>query len=168
MKLRSLWCTIALVAIPFATNASAQPAMTGEVIKQLEADPVMIENDQLSLDPVEQTQQIAAMIEVVFKPLEPKVPGIVNKMTAIADCESYGGRDGLMMHVNPDGQIIKGATSDTGVFQVLLYTHRKHYTRYGLDPRQVDDNIKFARILVEGRLARGSWAYADWVCAKLV
>ena len=169
MKLSSFVCAFALLATTFfAGNASAHDKLDEHTIEELAANPVMIQNAELSLDPLEQTEQIAAMIEVVFEPLEQDVPGIVDKMIAIADCESYGGNDGILMHIDTNGRLIKGATSDTGVFQVLLNTHRDHYRRYGLDPREVADNIKFARVLVEGRLARGSWAYADWVCARLV
>ena len=89
----------------------------------------------------------------------------MGNLTQLIDDGLINQRMLVPMHIGPDGRLIKGATSDSGVFQVLLYTHRDHYGSLGLDPRQVDDNIKFARVLVEGRLARGSWAYADWVCA---
>jgi len=152
MKIRSLICALALAAVAFAGNANAE----------------MLENSELSLNPEIQTEQIETMIAIVFDPLEAKVPGIVNKMIDIADCESYGGNDGMIMHINPEGEIVANSSprsSATGVLQVLLITHRPTYTEMGLDPIQVGDNLMFGRHLVEGRLERGQHPFADWVCA---
>jgi len=141
---------LALAATMLAGNANAE----------------MLDNGELSLDPAEQTEQIESMIEIVFEPMEKKVPGIIKKMTKIADCESYGGNDGLIMHIKSDGALARNSKSTaTGAFQVLLGYHRKTYSKLGLDPRQVEDNLLFARFLVEGRISRGQWAYADWECA---
>ena len=102
----------------------------------------------------------------MFAPLEPAIPGVVDAMIQIADCESYGGQDGMLMHIDPDGELVENPRSSaTGVFQVLLYTHRDDYESLGLDPRSVLDNIKFARKLVERRYMRGLNPYEDWECS---
>ena len=125
-----------------------------------------LSNARLSDDPYLQTEQIKQEITKVFAPLEPTVPGVVEAMIRIADCESYGGLDGMLMHIGPDGGLVENPhSSAAGVFQVLLYTHRSDYEELGLDPRGVIDNIWFARKLVERRLQRGLSPYGDWQCA---
>ena len=127
-----------------------------------------LSNARLSPDPLVQTDQIKEEITKVFAPLEPEVPGVVEAMIHIADCESYGGQNGMLMHINPDGELVENPySSAAGVFQVLLYTHRDDYEALGLDPRSVLDNIKFARKLVERRVQRGLNPYGDWECAPV-
>lgn len=121
----------------------------------------LLDNEQLSLDPTEQKEQLEVMIEVVFKPLEQKVPGIVSKMKNIADCESN------IQHLLPDGSLKVNPDPDSsasGVFQVLLITHRPDYQRIDLDPRNAADNVKFARYMVERKLRSGRPPFEDWVC----
>jgi hypothetical protein len=151
MKLRSLTSAFALAATLFAGNANAE----------------MLENSELSLDPVQQTDQIEAMIETVFEPLEKKVPGVVKKMIKIADCESYGGRDGLIMHVDQSGQLIRNTETKRarGVFQIVPNPHDKMAASMGLDVVKVSDNIQYSRFLVEDRIRMGHKPFTDWVCA---
>lgn len=130
------------------------------------ASQLALSNARLSAEPLVQTEQIKEEIKKVFAPLEPEIPGVVEAMTNIADCESYGGNDGMLMHIGPDGELIDNAhSSAAGVFQVLLYTHRPDYEELGLDPRSVLDNIQFARVLVERRHNRGLNPYGDWECS---
>ena len=125
-----------------------------------------LSNARLSPEPEVQTKQIKEEIIEVFSPLEPVIPGVVEAMIQIADCESYGGQDGMLMHIDPDGELVENPRSSAaGVFQVLLYTHRADYEELGLNPRSVLDNIKFARKLVERRHVRGSDPYGDWECS---
>jgi len=86
--IRSFICALALPAFGIAGNANAE-TLDLEAAQKLLQDPVMITNDELSLDPAVQTKQIEAMIEVAF---EDKGPAVVKRMIKIADCESYGGR----------------------------------------------------------------------------
>ena len=125
-----------------------------------------LSNARLSADPATQTAQIKQVIEDTFAPLESEIPGVTKTMINIADCESYGGIDGMLMHIDPTGELITNAhSSAAGVFQVLLYTHRSDYENLGLDPRGVLDNVQFARELVERRHNRGLYPYGDWECA---
>lgn len=145
----SLICAVATAATLMATTAMAE----------------MLDNSELSLDPATQTVQIVEMIETVFEPLAAQVPGVVAQMISIADCESYGGRDGMIMHLDPSGELVYNPSpksSAAGVLMVLLITHRPTYTQLGLDPTQVGDNIVFGRYLVEGRLQRGLEPFGDW------
>lgn len=131
------------------------------------AAPLPLANSRLSSDPYAQTQQIKDEIVKEFAPLEPAIPGVVEAMIRIADCESFGGDDGLLMHIGPDGKLVANARSSAaGVFQVLLHTHQEDYEALGLNPRGVLDNIKFARELVERRHVRGLDPYGDWECSS--
>lgn len=131
-----------------------------------EPQPLPLSNARLSPDPSTQTAQIISVIEQTFAPLEDDIPGVVESMIQIADCESYGGIDGMLMHKDPAGELVKNPRSSAaGVFQVLLYTHRSDYEDLGLDPRGVVDNIQFARKLVERRHERGLNPYGDWECS---
>ena len=151
MRLSTLICALALVATTTATIANAE----------------MLDNSDLSLDPVAQTEQIETMIEIVFEPLEPKVPGVVEKMIQIADCESYGGRDGLIMHVDYSGNLIRNHETGRarGVFQIVPNPHDKMAASLGLDVTEVSDNISYSRFLVEDRIRMGDNPFSDWVCA---
>jgi hypothetical protein len=125
-----------------------------------------LSNARLSDDPYLQTKQIKAEIERIFGPLEVEIPGAVEAMINIADCESYGGRDGMLMHIDPDGVLVANPKSSAaGVFQVLLYTHQSDYAAMGLNPIAVLDNIYFARELVLRRHQTGHNPYKDWECA---
>jgi len=150
---------IAISICLMAIHAQIQPP----VVSQL-----ALSNARLSADPYLQTKQIKAEIIRVFEPLEPRIPGVVEAMITIADCESYGGFDGNLMHIDPDGELVKNSRSSAaGVFQVLLYTHRADYEALGLNPRGVLDNIEFARELVLRRYERGLDPYGPWECAPV-
>jgi hypothetical protein len=144
---RSSISALAIAATLFATAANAE----------------LLANSDLSLDPVEQATQVDAMIAVVFEPLEPKIPGIVDKMVDIADCESNRNQ------LRPDGSLKENSDPDSsaaGVFQILLITHRPDYERKNLNPVEVADNIRFARYMVERKHRRGREnVYEDWECA---
>jgi hypothetical protein len=144
--------TIALMAtITFAGSASAE----------------MLANSDLSLDPATQTEQIEEMIETVFQPMESQIPGITDKMVSIADCESYGGRDGNIMHIGPDGNVILNSETQRarGVFQIVPNPHNRMAATMGLDLNQVADQVFYARFLVQDRVRMGDGPYTDWVCA---
>lgn len=144
--MKKIFSTLALLATLMAGNASAET----------------LKNEDLSLDPNTQTAQIKEVIEAEFADLGPQV---VKKAIRIADCESYGGRDGLIMHIGPDGKLVRNPKSSAGgVFQTLLKTHGPTARKLGLDLTQVSDNVKFARYLVDGRRSRGQHMFADWVC----
>jgi len=152
-----LLMTLVLGVCTMAVHARIQPPVASQLA---------LSNARLSSDPLAQTEQIKEEIVTVFSPLEPAIPGVVEAMIQIADCESYGGQDGMLMHIDPDGELVENPRSSaTGVFQVLLYTHRDDYESLGLDPRSVLDNIKFARKLVERRYMRGLNPYEDWECS---
>ena len=156
-----IFCALALAAFGIAGNANAE-TLDLEAAQKLLQDPVMITNDELSLDPAVQTKQIEAMIEVAF---EDKGPAVVKRMIKIADCESYGGsHDGMIMHIGTDGDIVENDapnSSATGALMVLLVTHREEYTRLDLDPKQVAENIVFGRRLMDMRESWGHWQFAD-------
>jgi hypothetical protein len=161
----SLRCALALAAIVFASAANAHHTLNPEAIEELLEHPAMIDNADLSLDPATQTRQIEAIIDVVFRPLEPFHPGIVNRMTSISDCESWGGGDGMIMHIDPQGDIVENPdpeSSATGALMVLLKTHRSNYAQLGLNPLQVSENIVFGRVLLEERISWGTWIYEPW------
>jgi len=152
-----LLMTLVLGVCTMAVHARIQPPAVSQLA---------LSNARLSSDPDAQTEQIKEEITKVFAPLEPAIPGVVEAMIRIADCESYGGQDGMLMHIGPDGELVENSRSSAaGVFQVLLYTHRDDYEALGLDPRGVLDNIKFARKLVERRHVRGLSPYGDWECS---
>lgn len=150
--MKVLYSTLAVAATLMATAATAE----------------MIDNSELSLDPKVQTVQIREMIEDVFNPLETRLPGVVSKMMSIADCESYGGRDGVIMHIAPNGQIIKNSQTGRakGVFQIVPNPHSRVAAEKGLDLNQVADQILYAKFLVEDRIRRRDGGpYSDWVCS---
>jgi hypothetical protein len=155
--LYGLLMTLVLGVCTAAIHARIQPPVASQLA---------LSNARLSTDPLTQTQQLKEEIIKIFTPLESAIPGVVTAMIRIADCESYGGYDGMLMHIGPDGELVKNPRSSAaGVFQVLLYTHRSDYEALGLDPRSVIDNIKFARKLVERRHVRGLSPYGDWECS---
>jgi hypothetical protein len=155
--LYGLLMTLVLGVCTAAVHARIQPPVASQLA---------LSNARLSSDPLAQTQQLKEEIVKVFSPLESAIPGVAEAMIRIADCESYGGQDGMLMHIGPDGELVENSRSSaTGVFQVLLYTHRSDYEALELDPRSVIDNIKFARKLVERRQARGLNPYGDWECS---
>ena len=169
MKLSTLICALALVAGLTATAATAE-TLDLEAAHELLQDPAMLTNDELSLDPAVQTQQIEAMIAVAFAD---KGPEVVANMIKIADCESYGGhRDGMIMHIDPAGYIVENSapnSSATGALMVLLNMHRPEYSSLDLDPKQVAENIVFGRHLMGQRVEWGHWIYAPWKpCADIV
>jgi len=147
----SLICAVATVATLMATTAMAE----------------MLDNSELSLDPATQTEQITTMIEIVFEPLAVQVPGVVDQMVRIADCESYGGRDGMIMHIDTGGQLITNAVTGRarGVFQIVPNPHDRMATSMGLDVTKVADNIEYSLFLVTDRIRMGDSPYKDWVCA---
>jgi len=162
MKLRSLTSAFALAAMLFAGNANAE-TLDAQEIKRLLEQPEMLDNNELSPDPVEQAKQVEAMIEVVFEPLEQRVPGIVDKVIDITDCESglnHLWPDGTLK-INPDPK-----SSAAGAMQILLITHRPDYQRVGLDPKNAPENFIFGRYMIERKLKQGRKnPYEDWVCA---
>ena len=66
-----------------AVHARIQPPVASQLA---------LSNARLSSDPLAQTKQIKEEITKVFSPLESAIPGVVEAMIRIADCESYGGR----------------------------------------------------------------------------
>jgi hypothetical protein len=88
-------------------------------------------------------------------------------MIRIADCESYGGRDGLIMHIDSDGQLIRNAVTGRarGVFQIVPNPHDRMAASMGLDVTKVADNIEYSLFLVTDRIRMGDSPYEDWVCA---
>ena len=127
------------------------------------ANAEMLDNNELSQNATVQAEQVVNMIEIVFEPLESIVPGIVDKMIDIGDCESGLNqlRPNRTLIVNPDPN-----SSAAGVFQILLITHKPDYQRENLNPAEVADNIQFARFMVERKIGQGrNNVYEDWVCA---
>lgn len=167
MNKGSLIYALALAATTmFAGNANAQ-TLDADAIQELLEHPVMVDNDELSLDAAEQASQVKAMIQVVFEPLEVVVPGVVDEMKRIGYCESN------LNHLWPENHPQAGElkvnsdpkSSASGVMQVLLITHQPDYQRYGLDPRNAPDNLVFSRYMVERKLRAGRPPFEDWVCA---
>lgn len=144
----------------FSTFAVLATLMAGAVSAE-----TTLNNEDLSLIPEVQTEQITEVIVAEFKDLGPQA---VKKMISIADCESYGGRDGLLMHIGPEGELVENSdpkSSAAGVFQTLLITHGPKAQELGLDLTHVTDNVRYARYLVDSRRKRGLNPYGDWVCA---
>ncbi len=148
-----------LVAIPSMTAAPVSATSVPEMLSH----PLMVSNENLSSDPGEQAVQIATMLRVVFEPLEPSFPGVVDRIIDVGDCESGLNQlepDGRL-RVNPDPKSSAG-----GALQVLLNTHKPDYLRVGLNPREAPDNLIFGRFLVERKLRQGRRnPLEDWVCA---
>ena len=100
--------------------------------------PVAVSIDETMHDESEMTQRefIEAKIIEYF-------PNNTREMLAIASCESRG-----FVHREADGRLIKNPKSSaSGVFQVLLYTHRPDYERMGLDMQNIDDYMRFVQHL---------------------
>jgi len=158
---RILLCALALAAtVSCAGNAIAQ-ILDAQEIENLLEQPEMLDNNELSLDPATQAEQIEAMIEVVFEPLEPIIPGIVAKMTDIGVCESG------LQHLDENGNIILNTKTKRakGVFQIVPNPHDRTSGEMGLDTDHANTQIVYARFLVQDRVRMGHWAYKDWVCA---
>jgi hypothetical protein len=153
--------TIALMAtITFAGSASAE-MLDAQEIQELLEHPIMVDNSELSLDPSTQAEQIEAMIEVVFEPLESVIPGIVDKMNDIGVCESG------LQHLDENGNIILNFETKRakGVFQIVPNPHDRTSGEMGLDTDQANTHIVYARFLVQDRVRMGDGPYTDWVCA---
>jgi len=160
------WRTKLYIGLMVAVLAVCTAAVHARIQSPGALPPLPLSNARLSPDPAAQTAQLATLIQETFGPLEEDIPGVVDAMIDIADCESYGGNDGMIMHIGPDGELVKNPRSSAaGAFQVLLYLHRADYEQLGLDPRSVIDNVQFAKELVERRHARGLNPYGDWECA---
>lgn len=80
--------------------------------------------------------KIIRMIEKVFGKDAPV-------MIKIAECES-----GLRHTKN--GEVIVSPTSDSGLFQINQ-VHKKRLAELKLDPKKLEDNIKFAKVLFDER-----------------
>lgn len=88
------------------------------------------------------------------KTIEEKIrdtfPEAPNTAVAIAKCESG-------LNPNAINNRNKNGTTDGGLMQINSI-HDKYLDELGLDKFDVDDNLKFARLLYEER------GFAPWVC----
>lgn len=76
-------------------------------------------------------------------------------MIAIASCESTG-----LVHWTADGSLLpqsEGKSSAAGVFQVTLKGHAKSIAKHGLNMEDIDEYMKFVKVLRDGQPN-----YADW------
>lgn len=161
--MRELLCALALAATLFAGNANAE-TLDGQEIQRLLQHPAMLDNSELSLEPATQTKQIVAMIEVVFEPLEAKIPGIIDKTIFVIDCETHNHRDGKITHLDGYGNLIKNATTRRakGAFQIVPNPHDHVAAAKGLDLNEIADQVIYAKFLIEGQLGRGNDPLEDW------
>jgi hypothetical protein len=88
----------------------------------------------------------------VKKLIKEAFPDDYHRAVAVATCESG-------LKPNAYNASNRNGTTDGGVFQ-LNSTHYPRMEKLGLDPWNVHDNIKFARILYN----ESGWK--PWVCAK--
>jgi hypothetical protein len=77
-------------------------------------------------------------------------------MVTVAKCESG------IRHTLKDGSVIRGGKTpaDVGLFQINTLAHGNELARLGLDPRKLEDNVRFARILYERNGLR-DWAPSE-------
>lgn len=110
----------------------------------------------ISYEP-EPVQEIKEVKEVVVLSVKEKVEQVffdAPEMVRIAGCES-GYR-----HLKPDGEVLVSPTGDYGVMQINAASHQKRMEELGLDIRDIDDNLAYARKLYD---EQGS---SPWVCAR--
>jgi len=92
--------------------------------------------------PENQSAEIQQKIHEFFPDVE-----VASIMIAIATCESTG-----LIHWGTDGKLLPnsyGNSSAAGVFQILLYTHRKKIKEMGLDMSNIDHYMTFVRHLYD-------------------
>jgi len=162
--MKVLLCALALAATTsFAGNANAE-TLDGQEIQRLLQHPEMLDNSELSLDPATQTKQITAMIEVVFEPLEAKIPGIISRTITVIDCETHNHRDGKITHLDGFGNLIKNAKTGRakGAFQIVPNPHNRVATAKGLDLNEIAHQVIYAKFLIEGQVRRGNHPLEDW------
>ena len=128
-----------------------------------------ITNDDLSLDPVEQTEQIKEVIEEVFVDM----PHLIDDVIVVFDCETggqsaSGGPNGIILHIKPNGQLERNPTTGAlGAAQIYSASHNRHFwARQQLDEPEIWDNVRYARALIEERMKRGHNPLADWRASR--
>jgi hypothetical protein len=148
--LRSLViCALALAATPFAGNANAERLLNSDL------DPN---------DPQQQTELITEVIVKEFAVLEPLVPGVVATMIDIFDCETNSSRNGLIIHLKPDGELIRNYETKRafGFAQLVPRPHVRMATSKGLDLQEVHDQVEYSVFLVKDRIRMGDHPLEDW------
>ena len=149
---RSLLSAVAFVATLIAPVANAE-----------------VSNTKLAPDAREQTAQIAKLIDEVFYDFSASDRLIIKR---IADCESggkkNGGPNGLITHLDENGNLITNRTTGAaGAMQILSRAHsRNFWARQTLDETQIRDNLHYARALIEDRVRRDQYKFADWYASK--
>lgn len=130
----------------------------------------LISNKDLSLEPKEQTKQIIALIKNEFAG-EPQ--SVIETTVRIAMCESgprrYGRPAGIITHLEKDGSVQKGDidSRDTGAFQINPATHSRAWRKANpFNPREITDNVAYARALQKDRIRAGQYRFADWIKSK--
>jgi|GEM_PF-5839665 len=124
-----------------------------------------ITNDDLSPDPVEQTEQIIEVVHEVFDDVPHMIPDVIT----ILDCETgglsaSGGPNGIILHIKPNGQLERNSTTGAlGAAQIYSASHSRHFwARQELNEAEILDNIRYTRALIDDRIRRGHNPYADW------
>jgi len=158
-----LAATMAVVAM--AGSADAHQTLNADAIEEILEHPVMVGNEDLVLDPGQQTQQIVAMVDEVMSPLEHRVPGVVEKFVKILDCETHNHWDGKITHLDANGHIVRNAETGRakGAAQLVPNPHDRTSSRMGLDLNQIDEQIVYARFLIEDRIRMGDHPLEDWI-----
>ena len=100
---------------------------------------------QVNVEPTETDKVINKIIDVFGKDSE--------VMLKIAKCES-----GLKQH-DDNGNVLVSSTSDTGAFQINQ-VHNENLNKLKLDPRKLDDNVRYAKMLFDASGTR------DWYKSK--
>jgi hypothetical protein len=105
--------------------------------------------------------QKPVMIEIIYPKEESRMrlikqyfPEDYDNAIKVFRCESH-----LMQE--KDGVTVTGPTQDKGIAQIHVPTHGKELARLGLDVNDIEDNLKFARILYD------QYGWKPWVCAKI-
>lgn len=95
----------------------------------------------------------ALLIQEKIKKYFPE-PGLAEAFTKLANCESTG-----LLHWMPDGSLrpqAKKLSSARGVLQILAGLHGPEMKEMGLDIKNLDDYMQFARYLYDTQ-GPGAW-----------
>lgn len=93
-------------------------------------------------------------VEKVVREYFSDIPALI----PIAKCESG------FTHFLKDGSVLRGKVHppDSGVMQINVKAHGERLKKLGLDPTDLEDNLKFARILYNES------GVHPWVCARMI
>lgn len=114
------------------------------------SQPIVIVQEQ-TIELIEVPEEIEWTEERIKEEIRTTFPEMPETFVRIADCES----DFLPTAYNPTNN-----SHDGGIFQISKKYHGKELEALGLDPYDIEDNLKYARLLYEKNGTR------DWNASK--